>query len=380
MTEASGLELIGHAPLSGAGDLMQVDVVEDTVFVGHTGSTRFGTTILDVADPRAPRVLTQIERPPGTHTHKVQVDGDIMIVNHEQNPGEDEAPEWSAGVEILDVSKPANPRRIGFFPTWGEGVHRMSFGEGPHVFASSTAEGYIGRILYVIDISDPTKPLEAGKWWLPGSHTAGGEQPDWDEAEREYAMHHALVRGERAYVSWWDAGMVILDTSDVTNPQMISHLKLDPSESACTHTALPLPERDLLVLVDESTEDRCKEVQKQVRVLDISDEVNPAVISRFPVPEGDFCHRGGRFGPHNVHENRVGRMVDLNTIYLTYFNAGLRIVDISDPVRPTEIAHYVPDSPPGQEAIQLNDLVVTEDGIIFVTDRVSGGLYVFERT
>ena len=122
---------------------------------------------------------------------------------------------------------------------------------------------------------------------------------------------------------------------------------------------------------------RCK---KQVHVLDISDEVNPSVISRFPVPEGDFCHRGGRFGPHNVHENRVGRMVDLNTIYLTYFNAGLRIVDISDPVRPTRIAHYVPDSPPGQEAIQLNDLVVTEDGIIFVTDRVSGGLYVFERS
>lgn len=359
---------------------MQLDVVGDTVFVGHTGSGRFGTTIFDASDPREPRVISQIERPPGTHTHKVQVDGDIMVVNHEKNPREDDAIVWSAGVELIDISDPRAPSRIGFFPTWGEGVHRMSFGAGPYVFASSTADGYIGRILFVLDISDPTKPSEKGRWWLPGTHHAGGEQPDWNEAEREYAMHHALVRGERAYVTWWDAGMVILDTSDVSKPKMISHLRLDPSESACTHTALPLPERNLLVLVDESTEDECQEVQKQVRVVDISDEAKPVVVSFFPVPEGDFCNRGGRFGPHNVHENRAGRMVDLNTIYLTYFNAGLRIIDISDAMKPREIAYCVPDAPPGQKTIQLNDLVVKSDGIIFASDRISGGLYVFERT
>jgi hypothetical protein len=171
--------------------------------------------------------------------------------------------------------------------------------------------------------------------------------------------------------------MVILDTSRVTAPKMVSHLRLDAFESGCTHTALPLLGRDLLVLVDESTEEHCREIPKRARMVDISDETVPRVIATFPVPEGDFCKRGGRFGPHNVHENH--RLVDQNTIYMTYFNAGLRIYDVSDAHSPREIAYYVPDAPPGQEAIQLNDLVVREDGVIFASDRISGGLYVFER-
>lgn len=380
MAEASGLDLIGHAPLIGRGDLMQLDIVGDYLFAGHTGSSHLGTTVFDVSDPRRPTVVAGIERLPGTHNHKVQVDGDLMIVNHEKNPREDDVTEWSAGVEFVNVSQPKDPRRVGFFPTQGEGVHRMTFGEGPYVYASSTAEGYIGRILFIIDVSDPARPTEAGRWALPGSHVAGGEEPDWDENEREYAMHHALVRDDRAYVSWWDGGLVILDTSDVSTPKLLSHLTLDPAESGCTHTALPLLGRDLVILVDESTEDNCNEVQKRVRVVDVSDETEPAVVSLFPVPEGDFCARGGRFGPHNVHENRPGRLVDHKTVYLTYFNAGLRIYDVSDATAPKEIAHHVPDAPPGQQSIQLNDVVVGEDGIIFVSDRISGGLYVFERT
>lgn len=380
MESSSGLRLIGHNALNGRGDLMQVDVVGDFVFAGHTGRGPAGTTIFDVSDPRKPTVVSAIARPPGTHTHKVQVHNDMMIVNHEKNPREEHAPEWSAGVELFDVSDPSTPERVGFFATEGEGVHRMSFGEEPYVFASSTAPGYMGRILYIIDVSDRRNPTKAGTWSLPGTEVEIGTELDLAPGAREIAMHHALVRADRAYVSWWDAGMAILDTSDVSQPRMICHVELDPTESSCTHTALPLPGRDLLVLVDESTEDGCREIQKHVRILDISNEEDPQVLSRFPIPEGPFCEKGGRFGPHNVHENRPGRMIDENTIYLTYFNAGLRMIDISDPLDPREIAYHVPDAPPGQDAIQLNDLVVTEQGIIFATDRISGGLYVYERT
>ena len=32
-------------------------------------------------------------------------------------------------------------------------------------------------------------------------------------------------------------------------------------------------------------------------------ETYPGIV---PPPEGDFCQRGLRFGPHNTHENRPG--------------------------------------------------------------------------
>ncbi|MFN8518550.1 MAG: hypothetical protein U0667_03970 [Chloroflexota bacterium] len=95
------------------------------------------------------------------------------------------------------------------------------------------------------------------------------------------------------------------------------------------------------------------------------------------MPQGDFCTRGGRFGPHNVHEPKPGSLIDGDTIYLTYFNGGLRVV-ILDAADPQEIAWYVLDAPPGQASCQLNDVTVGEDGLIWVTDRLGGGLHVLE--
>ncbi|HYW88008.1 MAG TPA: hypothetical protein VFB50_09580, partial [Chloroflexota bacterium] len=95
---------------------------------------------------------------------------------------------------------------------------------------------------------------------------------------------------------------------------------------------------------------------------------------------GDFCSRGGRFGPHNVHEMRPGSLIDPNTMYLTYFNAGLRVVDISDATQPREVAYFVPEAPPGRSSIQFNDVLVGSDGLVYVTDRYRGGLYILERT
>jgi hypothetical protein len=114
--------------------------------------------------------------------------------------------------------------------------------------------------------------------------------------------------------------------------------------------------------------------------VDISDPTTPRVISDLPIPEGDFCTRGGRFGPHNVHEPKPGSLIDGDTIYLTYFNGGLRVLDVSDAAHPAEIAWYVPDPPPGQSSCQLNDVTVSEDGLIWVTDRLNGGLHILELT
>jgi hypothetical protein len=374
--EAWNVRLIGHSDLNGHGDGMQLLLKEQYLFVGHLG--KMGTTILDVSEPAAPRVVNQLKNPPNTHTHKVQIGGDILIVNYEKYGKGPEMPE-RAGIQILDISQPADPRELGFFSTGGKGVHRVWYTGGDYAYMSATPDGFTDRILVVADISDPTAPREVCRWWLPGMWKGGGEKPTWP-AELRYSAHHPVVWENRAYLGYWDAGMVILDISDLANPRQISRISWAPEDGGNTHTGLPLPDRNLLIVTDESTKPNCQESPRRVRVVDISDESKPEVISMFPEPEGDFCKRGLRFGPHNVHENRPESYSSDQIIFVTYFNAGLRVVDISRPEAPEEIAYYIPETPPGQTAIQTNDVFVAENGLIYISDRVSGGVDILELT
>ena len=95
-----------------------------------------------------------------------------------------------------------------------------------------------------------------------------------------------------------------------------------------------------------------------MRVVDVSDPASPRVAGVCPEPEGDFAERPLRFGPHNLHENRAGSYRSARVVFVTYFNAGLRVYDLHDPARPEEVAAWVPD----QEAPQSNDLYVEESG------------------
>jgi hypothetical protein len=77
---------------------------------------------------------------------------------------------------------------------------------------------------------------------------------------------------------------------------------------------------------------------------------------------------------------RIGRgaIAAEQLIFATYFNAGLRVYDLTDAASPTEIAHWIPACPPGQLTAQTNDVLVDEDHIVYVTDRINGGIYILE--
>lgn len=370
--DAAGFTLVGHSDLDGHGDGMQVMPRGDALYVGHFGPSGKGTSILDISDPTAPKVVRQWDAPPGSHTHKVQVADGLLLVNHELFRSDGPAP---VGMAIYDVAEPFDPRRLGFFDTGGRGVHRIVYEGGPYVYLSATPPGYTGRIWLVVDVSDPTDPQEVGRWWWPGMWTAGGEEPDWPEDEQRL-VHHAMVHGDRAYLGLWDSGMVIIDISDLTRPTTVSRLAWE--EGGHTHTCLPLPDRDLVVVTDEAVTDGCDGPRHMVRVVDVSDEKEPYVRSICPVPEGDFCERGLRFGAHCLHENRPDSYRSQELMFVTYFNAGVRVYDVSDPDRPADIAHWIPECPPGQPAAQINDLFVAADHTVYVTDRVNGGVYILE--
>lgn len=387
--EAWNIRLVAQTNLNGHGDCMHVNVQDGFAYVGHMGGDRVGTSVVDVSNPESPEVVCQLETPLGTHSHKVQVVGDLMVVNHEKNFLEPSATEWSAGLKTYDISKPWSPEELGFLPMSGKGVHRVTFDGLPYAYMSGSDEEYSDQFLIIADLGNPAQPKEVSRWWAPGMHTGAGELPDWPPYRR-YAHHHARIRANRAYATWWDAGLYILDISDISKPKEISRLNFGEDVSGCTHTALPVPGRDLLIVVDEAMSPvgahgqlngismKSRLAPKHIRVIDISDESNPKVVSTFPIPEGNFSDRPGRFGPHNLHEMRPGTFQSSRTTHVTYFNAGLRVYDISDELNPVEIAYFVPPAATGAESIQLNDITVAADGLIYVTDRAGGGLYILE--
>ncbi|HZP95687.1 MAG TPA: hypothetical protein VFC31_05030 [Candidatus Limnocylindria bacterium] len=374
--EQRGLELVGHTDLEGRGDGMQIMRNGDIAYVGHMGDFGVGTSVVDVSDVTRPRVIRQIGVPKGTHSHKVQLANGLLLANHEQYPYRVGVPE-SAGLLVYDVSRdPSDPRRIGFLPIDGLGVHRIWWDGGRYAYASARENGIAARFLIVVDLADATRPRLASRWWWPGQRSGDGATlPEGNDL----GAHHVITRGDRAYGGYFDAGVVVYRVRADGSLDLISSLAWPEGGHPHTHTALPLGDRKLLVVTDEAIEPDCQGAPKNVHLVDVSDERRPREISRFPVPEGDYCRRGLRFGPHNVHENRTGTFQSDRIVYVTYFNAGLRVYDTTDPLHVREIAAYVPEPPPGQRAIQLNDVLVTSDRLVFVTDRVRGGLYILRH-
>jgi hypothetical protein len=365
----AGLRQIGHHDLAGNGDGMQVMRGGDALYVAHFGPSRMGTSILDASDPTNLRLVAQWPVPGGGHTHKVQVADGLLLTNHEHFRGSD--PD-RAGLCVYDLTDPFAPEQVGFWESGGRGVHRIVYEGGRYAYLSATPDDYRERIWFVIDVSDPSNPIEAGRWWWPGMRL--DETPTWPEGENR-SVHHAMVQGDRAYLGFWDSGMVILDTSDLSDIRTISHLNWTPGGH--THTVLPLPGRDYVVVTDEQIKDG-RAVPHLIRVVDISDEANPEVVAICPEPGDEYWDHGLRYGAHCLHENRPGSYRSAEVVLATYFNAGVRVYDVADPTDPKEIAHWVGECPPGQEAIQMNDLWVDEDLLIYGTDRAGSGVYVLE--
>src|SRR5690348_5498063 len=82
---ARNVRRIGHLDLPGAG---QVTIAGNHAYVGHIpNKDNLGTSIVDIADPKNPRLVATVTiDDPTSHSHKVRVAGDLMVVNHERNP------------------------------------------------------------------------------------------------------------------------------------------------------------------------------------------------------------------------------------------------------------------------------------------------------
>jgi hypothetical protein len=381
----------------GMGEGMSIQIAPDgrrILWLAHESAPK-NFTAVDVSDPRAPKVVVQTDLPqPHMRSNSLEVSGNLMAVAYQcKKPGQ-----TPAGFELFDISTPETPKSIAFFDASGpysRGVHQLWFCDGEFVHMSAGAADFQthdqkdDQCYRIVDVRSPSKPVEVGRWWLPGTRV-GDEAPrpvrHPEKADFGFRAHNTNVypqRRDRCYLGYLDAGMIILDIADKATPKVVSRWDNSPPYVGFTHTVLPLFERQLLVVTDESVVNDAADWPKLVWVVDARTETNPVPIATCPPPPYDeFAARGGRFGAHNLHENvPVQTSFQSETlIFGTWFNGGLRVYDLSDPYRPLECGYFVPQAPAGSPtgAIQLNDVFVDERGIVYTVDRHVGGLYILE--
>ena len=397
-----GFEWVAHTDLGGRGHSDQVMVADGFAYIGHS-KTR-GTSVVDVRDPRVPVVTGLLPHHAGSWAIHLQTAENLLLVAeafdfraamsdeeyylrsvggfHSERYGA-RGRDFSAGMRVYDISTPGQPREIGFMEVPGLGIHRLWWTGGRYAYASALLDGFTDYTLVIIDMADPTRPQIVGQWWLPGMKA--GEQAQALPRGR-VGLHHAVVEQDVAYGCWRDGGVTLIDVRDKGAPRLIAHRNWSPPFDGGTHSALPLPDRNLLVVADEAVRPYGVQQLKPIWVFDIRELTNPVSIATFPVPDDlDYAAIGGNFGPHNLHENRPGTFRSSTTVFATYQSAGLRVFDLSDPYRPQEKGWFVPPTPRrwmeplrGRPKVRhSSDVLVDANGLCYLTDY-DAGLYIVE--
>src|SRR5262245_6457199 len=186
--EASNMRIVGHSDLNGRGNggeglaLNQYADRRRILFLAHE-SAPLCFSVVDVTDVSRPKVLTQVP----TITSEIRcnslgLSGTTLVVAHQTAM----AGLPNGGLRIYDVSDPAKPKQLSFFDTSGpqsRGVHFVSFVDGQYAYLATGAKDFAptnpndDQFLMIVDVRDPRRPREAGRWWLPGTRKGDAVPP-----------------------------------------------------------------------------------------------------------------------------------------------------------------------------------------------------------
>ncbi len=397
--EIKNMRLISHHDLNGFGNIGEGVHLHQTqdgrriIYLAHVGPPKDITSV-DVTDLANPRMMVQTDLAhPHLRSNSLSIVDDVMLVAYQsEQPG---LP--GTGMGVYNISNPEEPRQIGFLDNSGpysRGCHCLWWVDGDYAHLSTGAADFQPRnqkddqFYMIVDVKDPTRPVEAGRWWFPGTREGDDapmptRHPQFDAGHR---LHNANVypeRPDRAYCAYMDSGVAILDISNKADPQMISNINYAPPFPGFTHTVVPFFNRELMVVTQEAVRQGGEDYPKLVWLMDIRDETKPVIMGTLPMPDTeDFFNRPGRFGAHNIYENQPGPTCYFSDtlVFGTFFNAGVRVYDTSNPFQPQEVAYFVPQIPEGAPSNGINDVYLDENGIMYVVDRIKGGLYILELT
>jgi hypothetical protein len=387
------MALVGSHDLSGRSayqPVIQRQAKRWLAYIGHHGGSATnpvngkvepnGTSILDVTEPRLPRLIAHIPGEPGggaqmARVCELQGGGRFYLLRTY----------GTSAHEIWDVSRPEEPQRVSIVSRGLTDTHKSWWecDTGIAYLVSGVPGWRTSRMTQVFDLSDPANPRLIRNFGLAGQQPgATGPVPTglhgpistgW-RANRIYFGYGTNANGVLQVV---DRKKLVEGPRDPTQANLaapqVGRFDLPPAYGA--HTAFPLiglNGRNYVLVVNEALTRHCQEEHQKVWLVDVTLESRPAVVSTW-MPEGAaaFCARG-RFGAHASNES-FAEIYYGKLVFVSWFNAGVRVLDIRDPARPVEVAWFVPSGSP-----LTNNVEVDERGYVYAVDRGSLGLHVLE--
>lgn len=328
---APPLELAGTFAMSEAADLSA-----EGSLVAVSRYRQGAVALIDASDPADPVLVTDIT---GIGFNAdVELQGDLLFINHEG---------IGFGIDIYDVSVPAEPvllRRLGA----ADGGHQ-SLADCHNVwpqpdrdllYCASTATFEVA----ILSIGEGGAGSPAAPVFLAALSTPG---------EAQTGVHDMYALGDRLYVSYLDGGFAIYDIADPAEPGLLAH---HTYEGMFNHNVWPSADGAFLFTSDER-------LGGHLRVFDIRDLEAIEQV-------GEHTVENPNSSIHNVE-------VEGDTAYISWYTEGVRVLDVSDPSAPTEIAaddfvDVVPDPLQPFTALQGNWGVEPEGDVLYVSSMKSG--------
>ncbi len=295
---AHNLTLLGQTPTALWGDrpfAVNVRVVDGTAYVARYGS---GLAILDVRDPSTMIPLGEVP----VEAPSSEIYNDVKIVDAGGKRYALMASNVNA-VVVVDVTTPRLPKIVAHFGAdQGQAttnVHTLAL-DGTRAYLANTRSG-----LDIFDVTDPVNAVKLGHFSHP-SFTG--------------YLHDLYVKGGRAYLNWWSAGMAIVDVSDAANPRQLGNFDSYGERTSHSSWEMQIGARKIALHGDE-------QYGAHLNVVDVTDgspTFGRSIASWMTRPEVSI---------HNVMA--MGELA-----VISYYQDGVRVLDLSTPEAPTEVAWY----------------------------------------
>ena len=361
----SNTEVVGHVAPPQRGGYGDVWAHKDVAYLGNLRQVDCrppnGVWAISLKDPARPRPLGSFAKFPGSDGEDVWVgsvrtrafQGDLAAVGVQRCSRQSTG---FTGLALYDVTNPARPTELGRLASGVvSGVHEVGVVQRPDgrvlalaavPYSFNLTQGRRGD-LRIIDITDPRRPRELADWDVRRDGPA--ETRGQLAARRDVFDHSAwpFDKGNKVFASFWAAGVQFLDISDPSSPRLLGQTSYRPEDGyRGAHSGWFNQDETLFVQNDEAmlpVGSGSRATWTFQRVYDTSSLAQPRLLSTFAteaaVPGTDG--RVGTDGVYSVHN----AVIEGDLEYASWYSDGVRVVDLSDPARPREIASFVPPSP-----------------------------------
>jgi hypothetical protein len=419
-SQVKNFEIVGHsyfrgpwlAPGAPGAGFNTMRICGNIALMSGYNPTLFGVLIVDVSNPESMQVLSFIPGNPGTRTAYLRADCErkVLAVGHgesAENPNKPQAGQpLRTGVTFHDFSNPRTPEKLAEWNNQGSQTHGME-ADDKYVYLCGTTDRSKRRAeeLIILDYTRPSAPRVAATWHVTGQHegetfSAMNQKNPNGLTDQWVTCHEIIKDGNRLYLAYRDAGVIILDISDPTKPTEVGVFDYVPPYNGdpgnplgcCpgAHTAAPVPHAgkpvaSLLVLTDEHFS--CPPGFGWV--LDVTNPRAMMVLSTYHMEgstdqydekSGKFLCKPGQQSTHLPYFDPGGHGA---LFYQAWYDQGLRAMDISNPHRPKEVGYFIsPDfSVPRQTGRHTREAYIDPaTKLIYVTDGNGGGVTVLRYT